>query len=60
LEKYCRQEGLPTNAIAVEAHCLVGMCAWIYRWYDPKGALEPEDLSTKIFNTFLYGLGNKE
>lgn len=60
LENYCREKELSCNDIAIDAHCLVGMCNWIYRWYDPKGRVKPEDLSTKIFETFLFGLGNKE
>jgi AcrR family transcriptional regulator len=59
LENYCRNEGLPTDHIAIDAHCLVGMCAWIYRWYDPKGAIDPETLALKIFETFFFGLSNK-
>lgn len=59
LENYCRDKGLPTSHIAIDAHCLVGMCAWIYRWYDPKGEIDPETLADKIFVTFFFGLSNK-
>lgn len=60
LEEFCISKGLSTNDIAIDAHCLVGMCAWIYRWYDPKGPIKPEALSKKIYKTFLFGLENKE
>jgi AcrR family transcriptional regulator len=59
LDEFCRAQGLPTDHIAVDAHCLVGMCNWIYRWYDPKGDLKPEALGEKIFNTFVFGLTRK-
>ena len=59
LESYFHQNGLDTKEIAIDAHCLVGMCTWIYRWYDPKGTVDPETLATKIFETFIYGISNK-
>jgi AcrR family transcriptional regulator len=59
LENYCRDEELPTDHVAVDAHCLVGMCVWIYRWYDPTGIIDPETLAMKIFETFIFGLSNK-
>ncbi len=59
LENYCRQEGLCIEYIAIDAHCLVGMCAWVYRWYDPEGNVTPEILAKKIFELFIFGLSNK-
>lgn len=59
IERYCSEQGLPTGDVAVDAHCLVGMCAWIYRWYDPEGRINPETLAAKIFETFMFGLSNK-
>ena len=56
LESYCRKEKIPTENIAIDAHCLVGMCAWLYRWYDPNGQVTPEILGKKIFETFVFGL----
>lgn len=31
---------------------LLGMCNWIYAWYNPKGAIGPEELSRMIFDSF--------
>lgn len=59
LKNFCLQQGISTENIAVDAHCLVGMCAWIYRWYDPRGKMPPEMLALQIFNTFIFGLSNK-
>lgn len=59
LKTYCLQEGLSTENIAVDAHCLIGMCVWLYRWYDPKGKIQPEALALKIFEIFIFGLSNK-
>ena len=60
LENYCRKEGQSIDYIAIDAHCLVGMCAWVYRWYDPDGEITPEILAKKIFQTFIFGLSNKK
>jgi AcrR family transcriptional regulator len=57
---YFKAEGFDSKDIAIDAHCLVGMCAWIYRWYDPKGEVDPETLATKIFETYIFGISNKE
>ena len=35
---------------------LFGMCNWIYSWYDPKGAISPEDLSKMIWTVFVKGV----
>lgn len=59
LARYLEQEKLSTKDLAIDAHCLVGMCAWIYRWYDPKGEVAPETLAAKIFETFIFGFSNK-
>ncbi|MBA4417755.1 MAG: hypothetical protein C0392_07575 [Syntrophus sp. (in: bacteria)] len=31
---------------------LLGMCNWIYSWYNPKGAMSGEDLAQMIFDIF--------
>lgn len=60
LEAYCREQNLSTENIAVDAHCLVGMCNWVYRWYDPKGRIKPDELARIIYQIYLFGLTNKE
>ncbi len=35
---------------------LFGMCNWIYSWYDPKGAVNAEELSEMICAIFLRGI----
>jgi hypothetical protein len=35
---------------------LLGMCNWIYSWYNPKGSIGPEELSQIIFDMFTKGL----
>lgn len=59
LERYFRQKALENKEIAIAAHCLIGMCTWIYRWYDPKGAVNPDTLASIIFETFIFGISNK-
>ncbi len=60
LEAYCREQNLSTENSAIDAHCLVGMCNWVYRWYDPKGRIKPDELAWIIYRIFLFGLTNKE
>lgn len=35
---------------------LLGMCNWIYWWYNPKGVVLPDQLSEMIWTVFLKGL----
>ncbi len=35
---------------------LLGMCNWLFAWYDPKKAVGPEQLAQMIFDTFINGL----
>jgi AcrR family transcriptional regulator len=35
---------------------LLGMCNWIYSWYDPEGRIDPERLSEIIMDIFTRGV----
>jgi AcrR family transcriptional regulator len=35
---------------------LLGMCNWIYSWYDPKGGVDPGQLSEIIMTIFTDGV----
>ncbi len=35
---------------------LLGMCNWLFSWYDPKKSIDPEQLARLIFDTFMNGL----
>lgn len=35
---------------------LFGMCTWTYGWYDPKGSVNPKELSEIIYGTFTRGV----
>ena len=59
LERYCSQEGIPTDDVSIDVHCIIGMCNWTYRWYDPKGKIKPEDMALRFFETFIFGLSNR-
>jgi AcrR family transcriptional regulator len=37
---------------------LFGMMNWIYKWYDPKGAMKPIELSQLIYDLFTQGVRN--
>lgn len=38
------------------AFLLFGMCNWSYHWYDPKGPINPEELSRMTWAVFLRGI----
>ena len=40
----------------VLAFTLFGMMNWIYKWYDPKGAIRPGELSRLIYDLFTKGM----
>lgn len=35
---------------------LLGMCNWIYSWYDPKGPVTTGQLASTIFDIFIHGV----
>ena len=37
---------------------LLGMCNWIYSWYNPQGSINSEQLSQIIFENFTEGLSS--
>jgi len=44
------------DRLPVITFLLFGMCNWIYFWYDPKGVVNPEELSKHIWTVFLKGV----
>ena len=50
--------GLDKDKLTVVAFNLLGMCNWIYSWYNPRGAINPEHLSQVIFENFTKGLAS--
>jgi AcrR family transcriptional regulator len=40
------------DRVTVLTFSLLGMCNWIYAWYNPKGAISPEELSQMMFENF--------
>ena len=47
--------GIDKDRLTVLTFNLLGMCNWIYSWYDPKGTIDPEHLAQIIFDTFTKG-----
>jgi TetR/AcrR family transcriptional regulator, cholesterol catabolism regulator len=45
----------PAGERSSAAYLLFGMMNWIYNWYDPAGALDPERLAGLIARTFISG-----
>ncbi|HEX3456511.1 MAG TPA: hypothetical protein VHR97_01015, partial [Candidatus Baltobacteraceae bacterium] len=47
------------DEVAVErraaVYLLFGMMNWLYTWYDPAGAIDPERLAGLIAGIFLHG-----
>lgn len=48
----CLGEKTDRTKLTVLTFNLLGMCNWIYSWYDPKGRVGPEELAQMIFLTF--------
>ncbi len=59
LEKFCKQENIKVDNIYVYVQFLIGMCNWIYQWYDPKKEVKPEVLAQNIFGLFFKGIVNQ-
>ncbi|MDW8002583.1 MAG: TetR/AcrR family transcriptional regulator [Deltaproteobacteria bacterium] len=49
-------EGTKKEVAVALTFSLFAMMNWIYKWYDPKGPLKPEELSAIVFNLFMNGL----
>ena len=47
---------IPKDKLTALTFTLFGMCNWIYSWYDPKGAVGPEELSRTIWTLFIKGV----
>jgi len=48
--------GVKKDLVTAVTFTLLGMCNWIYSWYDPKGPIKPEQLSRVIFDIFSSGV----
>ncbi|HVN25040.1 MAG TPA: TetR/AcrR family transcriptional regulator [Syntrophorhabdales bacterium] len=55
LSLYCGHT-LPKEKLTVVTFNLLGMCNWIYSWYNPEGSIRPDQLSEIIFENFTKGL----
>jgi AcrR family transcriptional regulator len=44
------------SELTILAFELIGMCNWIFSWYDPKGSITPQKLSEFIYNIFFAGV----
>jgi AcrR family transcriptional regulator len=49
-------QGAGKNVLTAVTFSLLGMCNWIYSWYDPKGPIDPERLSEIIMAIFTEGV----
>lgn len=59
LERLCRKESIELDFLSVYVNFLVGICNWIYQWYNARGDVKPDDLAERIFTFFLYGITGK-
>lgn len=44
------------DRITVLTFNLLGMCNWLYSWYDPKKTIDPEQLAQLIYDNLINGL----
>jgi AcrR family transcriptional regulator len=42
--------------VKVACYAILGMCNWVYRWYNPEGKLPPEDVAMIFTRMVLEGL----
>jgi TetR/AcrR family transcriptional regulator, cholesterol catabolism regulator len=49
-------EGAGKDVLTAVTFSLLGMCNWIYSWYDPKGPIDPGRLSEIIMAVFTQGV----
>ena len=43
-----------STKVKLIVYSLIGMCNWPYMWYDPSGAVNPEELADQISRIFLH------
>lgn len=53
IKEYLNGEKTSSDRISVLTYTLLGMCNWIYWWYDPKGPVKEDDLAEIIFTIFI-------
>lgn len=53
---FADRKKLPRSQVTAITFLLFGICNWIYSWYDPGGAVNPETLSEIIWKIFLNGV----
>lgn len=58
--KLVLSRGVEAGTLAIEdttisALAYFGMCNWAYQWYQPDGAISPEDLALRLWRIFLEG-----
>jgi AcrR family transcriptional regulator len=59
LQDLSERTGLMEVDPLVAAFSLGGMLGRIYKWYDPKGRIDIEDLTEQVTHLFLYGYCGK-
>jgi len=50
--------GVDKDRLRIVTFTLLGMCNWIYSWYNPNGPTGPDQLSQIIFEIFTKGLSS--
>jgi hypothetical protein len=59
------QDGIEDGSIApcdtkIAAFSIAGALNWICMWYEPNGALSPEEIATQFARTLTQGLAARE
>ncbi len=47
-----KEDRTPQNVTLI-AYSLMGMLSWLYRWFDPNGAVKPEELARIMYKIFV-------
>lgn len=56
IKEFLKGKNVSSDRLRAISYTLLGMCNWIYWWYDPKGPLKPEELAEEIYNIFVGNL----
>lgn len=56
MEFFDGRKSIARSEVKAIAFILFGMCNWTYQWYDPRGALRPNELAELIWRVLLNGI----
>lgn len=56
IKEYIGGKKVNSDRLRIITYTLLGMCNWIYWWYDPKGEVKADELAEEIYKVFIGNL----